>query len=78
MVSSRLGSCCLSGSGGQVLQAWQSRREAAAASPAMSRHTDAIAYLEGIAIHFAVLCVHVAEAAMPTHRGPFAAAGEPF
>lgn len=46
--------------------------------PAKSRHTDPIAYLERVTIHFAVLRIHVAEAAMPTQGGPSVAAGEAF
>ena len=76
--SSRLGSYCLSESWGQDLQAWKGRREVSTAPPAKSRHTNPIAYLERVTIRFAVLCVHVAEAAMPTQGGPFTAAGEAF
>lgn len=54
------------------------RRKAATAPPAKSRHTDPMTYLERITIHFAVLCVHVAEAVVPTQRGPFVAGGEAF
>lgn len=46
--------------------------------PLQKAGTDPIAYLESITIHFVVLWVHVAEAAMPTEGGPFTTAGEAF
>lgn len=47
-------------------------------SPLQKAGTDPITYLESITIHFVVLWVHVAEAAMPTQGGPFTTAGEAF
>lgn len=46
--------------------------------PIKSGHTDPITYLERVAIHFAVLCIHLAEAVMPTQGGSVGAAGEAF
>lgn len=54
------------------------RRDTATAPSVKSGHADPITYLERVTIHFAVLRVHVAEAAVPTQGGPFATPGEAF
>lgn len=46
--------------------------------PLQKAGTDPITYLERVTIHFAVLWVHVAEAAVPTQGDLFTTAGEAF
>lgn len=80
VVSSHLGSHCLSEREGIRFTSMgeEGRREAATAPSAKSGHADSVTYLERVTVHFAVLCVHVADAAMPTQGCPFATPGEAF